>query len=75
MTLHLVRKFNDNQMSSKPRIQHMSWKQCKHKDPNPNKPKPKVLHPPSYKQENTIAQPSTANQVGVKPIIMGGDLA
>ena len=75
MTLHLVRKFINYQMSSKPRVQHMSWIQCKHKDDNINRATPKVLHPPSHKKENTIAQPSTANQVGVKPIIMGGDVS
>ena len=53
----------------------MSWIQCKHIEPNPNKPKPKVLHPPTHKRENTIAQPSTVNQVGVKPIIMEGDVS
>ena len=67
-------KFNLNQMSSRQRVQVMSWKQCKHKDPNINRATPKVLHPPSHRNENTLAQPSSSNQVSVKSIVMGGDL-
>ena len=66
--------FYFNQMIHKPCVQVMSWKQYKHKDPNPNNPKPKVFHPPTHKKENTIAQQSSTNQVGVKSIVMGGDV-
>ena len=61
-------------MSTKPRVQHMSWKQKIHHDDDINRPKPKVLHPPSHKKENLLAQPSTSNEVAVKDIAMGGDV-
>ena len=75
MISHHVRKmFNRDEMSTKPRVQHMSWKQKMHHDDDINRPKPKVLHPPSHKEENILAQPSTSNEVAVKDIVMGGDV-
>ncbi len=61
-------------MSSKPKVQHMSWKQHVYRDPNPNKAKPTPLHPPSHKKENLSADKSTSKQVDVKTIRMGGDV-
>ena len=52
----------------------MSWKQKIHHDDDINRPKPKVLHPPTHKEENLLAQPSTSNEVAVKDIVMGGDV-
>ena len=60
--------------SHHPRVQHMSWKQKIHHDDDINRPKPKVLHPPTHKEENLLAQPSTSNEVAVKDIVMGGDV-
>ena len=61
-------------MSSKPRVQHMSWVQRNHKDPDPNKAKPTPIHPPSHRKENLSSNQSSTYQVGVKEIKMGGDI-
>ena len=52
----------------------MSWKQIITKDPDPNKPKPQYHHPPTHKQENLHASPSSAYILAPKPIKMGGDV-
>ena len=69
------RTFIDDEMSSKRlRVQHLSWKQRKRKDPDINRATPTPFHPITHKHENLIAQPSSSNQVEVKSIKMGGDI-
>lgn len=72
--LRVVHEFNDNQMSDKPRVQHMSWIQHQHRDPDINKAKPTPLHPPTHKHENLNAELSTSNKVAVKGIKMKDDI-
>lgn len=56
------------------RVQIMSWKQTITKDPDPNKAKPEYRHPPTHKQENPHASPSSTRIIQSKPIKMGGDV-
>ena len=57
-----------------PRVQVISWKQKKRKDPNPNKPRKPYIHPPTHRRENISAIVGASKEVHTKNIKMGGDV-
>lgn len=58
-----------------PRVQHISYKQRIHKDPDINKARKEYKHPPTHRVENIFTFPGKSKEVGVKNIRMGGDVS